>query len=68
MLAVDLTDENWETVLATNTENPFATPLGPDDVWVVTIYGPDPSVSAFSPPFSVVELTLWTLQRVQGLP
>ncbi|BGP44498.1 hypothetical protein JCM10450v2_000312 [Rhodotorula kratochvilovae] len=41
--AFDLTDANYETVLATGTENnPFATPLSDDDVWVVTVHGPDP--------------------------
>ncbi|BGP12358.1 hypothetical protein JCM10213_002038 [Rhodosporidiobolus nylandii] len=45
--AVDLTDENWETVLATGTDNPFAQPLAEDTVWVITVFGPD----AISKPF-----------------
>ncbi|GAA5997264.1 uncharacterized protein JCM10292_000136 [Rhodotorula paludigena] len=40
--AFDLTDDNYEVVLATGTEdNPFATPLSEDDIWVVTVHGPD---------------------------
>lgn len=43
--AVDLTDDNYETVLATGTtDNPFAPTLPEDDVWVITVFGPDPSV------------------------
>ncbi|GAA5986688.1 hypothetical protein JCM11641_001363 [Rhodosporidiobolus odoratus] len=45
--AVDLTDENWETVLATGSEDPFAKPLGEDAVWVITVYGPDPISKVF---------------------
>lgn len=49
---VDLTDDNFETVLATGTmDNPFAPALPEEDVWVITVFGPDPSVcSAEVPP------------------
>ncbi|GAA6002642.1 hypothetical protein JCM10207_007607 [Rhodosporidiobolus poonsookiae] len=40
--AVDLTDANWATLLATGTDNPFAKPLGDEDIWVVTVWGSDP--------------------------
>ncbi|GAA5855087.1 hypothetical protein JCM8547_002375 [Rhodosporidiobolus lusitaniae] len=45
--AVDLTDENFATVLATGTDNPFAPALGEDDVWVITVHGPDPVSKPF---------------------
>ncbi|GAA5827200.1 hypothetical protein JCM11251_001167 [Rhodosporidiobolus azoricus] len=45
--AIDLTDDNWETVLATGTVNPFADALGEDDIWVITVYGPDPISKVF---------------------
>ncbi|TNY21644.1 hypothetical protein DMC30DRAFT_415814 [Rhodotorula diobovata] len=46
--AFDLTDDNYETLLATGTEdNPFAPPLPREDVWVVTVHGPDPVSKMF---------------------
>ncbi|GAA6038623.1 hypothetical protein JCM8097_009452 [Rhodosporidiobolus ruineniae] len=43
----DLTDDNYETVLATASDNPFAQPISKDDVWVITVYGPDPISKVF---------------------
>ncbi|GAA5837201.1 hypothetical protein JCM9279_005614 [Rhodotorula babjevae] len=46
--AFDLTDENYETVLGTATlDNPFASPLPREDVWVITVHGPDPVSKVF---------------------
>ncbi|GAA6046573.1 hypothetical protein JCM3770_006216 [Rhodotorula araucariae] len=46
--AFDLTDANYETILATGTEdNPFAPPLSEEDVWVITVHGPDPISKVF---------------------
>ncbi|CEQ38766.1 SPOSA6832_00219 [Sporobolomyces salmonicolor] len=47
--ALDLTDENWQTALATGTEdNPFAIALPDDNIWVVTVYGPDAISKAYA--------------------
>ncbi|GAA5901925.1 hypothetical protein JCM5296_006304 [Sporobolomyces johnsonii] len=47
--ALDLTDENWQTALATGIEdNPFATALPDDNIWVVTVYGPDAISKAYA--------------------
>ncbi|BGP52630.1 hypothetical protein JCM8202_004840 [Rhodotorula sphaerocarpa] len=40
--ARDLTDEDYETILATGTDNAFAPVLPSDDVWVITVFGTDP--------------------------
>ncbi|GAA5981356.1 hypothetical protein JCM10908_004080 [Rhodotorula pacifica] len=45
--AVDLTDDNFETILATGTENPFAPTLPKDDIWIITVFGPDPISKPF---------------------
>ncbi|BGO99119.1 hypothetical protein NBRC10513v2_000223 [Rhodotorula toruloides] len=46
--AFDLTDDNWETVLGTATyDNPYAAPVGREDVWVVTVHGNDPASKVF---------------------
>ncbi|GAA5867932.1 hypothetical protein JCM3774_004728 [Rhodotorula dairenensis] len=46
--AVDLTDDNFEAVLATGvTDNPFAPALPKDDIWVITVFGPDPISKPF---------------------
>lgn len=39
--AVDLTDENWETVLRTGSTNPLGASLPDDTTWVISVYGPD---------------------------
>ncbi|GEM06032.1 hypothetical protein Rt10032_c01g0049 [Rhodotorula toruloides] len=46
--AFDLTDDNWQTVLGTATyNNPYAAPVGQEDVWVVTVHGNDPASKVF---------------------
>ncbi|GAA6018278.1 hypothetical protein JCM11491_005139 [Sporobolomyces phaffii] len=47
--ALDLTDENWYTALATGTaDNAYATPLPEDTVWVVNVHGPDAVSRAYT--------------------
>lgn len=54
---VDLTDDNWETVLGTATYgNPYAAPVGRDDVWIVTVHGNDPFVRLSRSKRSLAEL------------
>ncbi|KAI5479234.1 hypothetical protein MNV49_003928 [Pseudohyphozyma bogoriensis] len=52
--AVDLTDDNYEAVLRTGTENPLAESLPDDTIWVVTIYGPDQFSKMFTSAFDAV--------------
>ncbi|GAA5899403.1 uncharacterized protein JCM6883_005209 [Sporobolomyces salmoneus] len=47
--AIDLTDENWYTALATGTpDNAYAPPLPDDTIWVVNVYGPDGVSKAYT--------------------
>ncbi|GAA5985178.1 hypothetical protein JCM5350_004260 [Sporobolomyces pararoseus] len=47
--AIDLTDENWYTALATGTpDNAYASPLSDDTVWVVNVHGPDGVSKAYT--------------------
>lgn len=47
--ALDLTDENWYTALATGTlDNAYASPLPEDTVWVVNVHGPDGVSKAYT--------------------
>ncbi|SCZ91360.1 BZ3500_MvSof-1268-A1-R1_Chr1-2g01359 [Microbotryum saponariae] len=40
--ALDLTDENYDTVFSTGTYTPYSRDLPEDTVWVVHVHGPDP--------------------------
>ncbi|GAA6064211.1 hypothetical protein JCM10212_001624 [Sporobolomyces blumeae] len=47
--AIDLTDENYRTALTTGTlDNPFASPLSDDTVWVVNVHGHDAISKAYT--------------------
>ncbi|KAK4702222.1 hypothetical protein P7C70_g4002, partial [Phenoliferia sp. Uapishka_3] len=39
--AVDLTDQNWETLLRTGSDDPFGASLPDDTIWCVSVYGQD---------------------------
>ncbi|ORY90270.1 hypothetical protein BCR35DRAFT_299873 [Leucosporidium creatinivorum] len=54
--ALDLKDDNWETVIRTGTYNPLAAPLEKDTVWIINVYGPDTVSRQASEAFEAVAL------------
>ncbi|SGY37763.1 BQ5605_C003g01884 [Microbotryum silenes-dioicae] len=54
--ALDLTDENYDTVFSTGTYTPYSRDLSEDTVWVVHVHGPDPISRKLGEAFDQVAL------------
>ncbi|SCV67947.1 BQ2448_68 [Microbotryum intermedium] len=54
--ALDLTDDNFDTVFSTGTYTPYSRDLPQDTVWVVHVHGPDPVSRKLGEAFDQVAL------------